>query len=177
LSSGELLDVRTGEALADGDEDSDRGALHAPAVEIIAQPELLLTIGAERAGFPTIAACVAIVITCALWAGATLLPPDPAQAGPSVAILFAGSALFSGALTQRGEHRLVSAFFAPLRALLGVIAVLALVAATVLALGGSAHAIDVVWTIAAIFGTALSLLLVLAWWKARGRQVSPPESD
>ncbi|MDA0179733.1 hypothetical protein OJ997_05470 [Solirubrobacter phytolaccae] len=177
LSYAELVDGRSGEALADGDIDSDRGALHAPDVDVLAQPELLVAIGAERAGFITVAACVTGAITLALWAGATLLPPDPTQAAPSVAILFASSALVSGALTQRGEHRLVSAFFAPLRGLLGLAALVALVAASVLALGASACVVDIVWSSAAGVASLLSALFAVAWWKARGRQVSRAEND
>jgi hypothetical protein len=177
LSWAVLVDADTGRALGPGDADADRGAIHASDVSLLAQPQLLIALGAERPGFLTVAVCVSVVTSAALWVGAVVLPPDPNSAGPSITILLAVSALFAGAVVRSGEHRLVSALFAPARFMLAVVALAGLASAAVLALKAPAHTIDTFWTWSAIITAVLAVLLVVAWWSARGRRVHPPDSD
>jgi hypothetical protein len=148
------------------DVDADRGALYATDVDPSAAPAIFVRLRAQRAGLPTMAFTVSLVTAALLGLGAVVFEPDAATGGPPVAVLLAGSAFFAGAVAQRGEHNLARRFFTPMRAVLVVVAVAALLAAASLAYGASTHTIDVVWKVSASVTTVLTSILGFAYVRA-----------
>jgi hypothetical protein len=158
-----VVDARSGEVLgADGE--ADRVAIHAPDVPAAAAPQLVMGVAAERAGFPSAALGVAMVASALLLFGAIVGDLRAAVAGPPVSVLLAGSAIFAGAVSRAGEHRVVRATYVGPRLALLSVAVAALAAAAVLAFDLGRD--EVRWTWAA--GATVSLLATVAlarFWK------------
>jgi hypothetical protein len=148
------------------DTDADRGAVYASDLEPSARTALFVELRAERAGLPTIALAVGAVTASLLILGAIVFEPDPQTAGPPVSVLLAASALFAGAVAQRGEHNLVQRLFSPLRAVLFGTGIAALAAAATLAFNASDDTIDLAWKISAAATTALGSMLAYAYGRA-----------
>ncbi|MEH3054978.1 MAG: hypothetical protein PGN13_13410, partial [Patulibacter minatonensis] len=165
-----LFDETTDEVLSI-DEHADRGSLYASGVSRDARPQLLLGIRAERAGFPTMSAALALLTTIVLALGAAFSKLDPAKSGPAITVLLAGSALFSGSIVRAGEHRLVRSIFVGPRVLLAVVALAALVAATSLALVVPHGVVRVIWPICAGSSFIATTLLVAGCWRAAPRSL------
>ncbi len=141
-----ILDARTGELLSTDIERSvDRASLHAPRVALDAEPLLVAAISPERADLPTLAFATSAVTALLLLFGATLGDLDSPTAVSSVALLLAGSVLFTTAVARSGEHRLVRSIFAGPRWLLSIVAIAALAAAASVAFGAGDGLRDVVW--------------------------------
>ena len=161
-----LYDVEDLSIYGDADIDADRGALYASSLELSARPALFVRLDAERAGLPTVAFAVSVVTASMLILGAVVFKPDATTGGPSVSVLLAASALFAGAVAQRGEHDLVQRFFTHRRAVLVLTGVTALVAASTLAFNASPHTIDVVWKTCAAAATVFASILGYAYRRA-----------
>jgi hypothetical protein len=161
--AGFVVDSRTGKVLgADGE--ADRVAIHAPDVPAAAAPRLVMGVAAERAGFPSAALGVALVVTALLLFGALVGDLRVDVAGPPVSVLLAGSAIFAGAVSRAGEHRVVRATYLGPRLAMVAVALAALAAAAALAFDLGRD--EVRWTWAA--GGTVSGLATIAlarFWK------------
>lgn len=149
------------------DSEADRAAVHAPGVPLGARTNLLFGLRLERAGFPAVAAAVAVVTAVVLGVGALRDQVDAARAGPSVSVLLAASAVFAGAVARSGEHRLMQTLFAWPRLVLFANACCALAAAVTLAFGLCSRAVNTTWEIAAAIASACALVLVVTLVRAR----------
>ncbi len=141
-----ILDARTERLLSTGIERSvDRASLHAPGVGLGAEPVLVAAISAERSDVPTLAFATSAVTAALLLAGAAIGDLDSPTAGSSVALLLAGSVLFTTAVARSGEHRLVRGIFSGPRWLLSIVALSALAGAAGVALGAEPGLRDAIW--------------------------------
>jgi hypothetical protein len=161
-----VVDPHTGEVLgADGE--ADRVAIHAPAVPAAAAPRLVMGVAAERAGFPSAALGVAIVAGALLAFGAIVGDLRADVAGPPVSVLLAGSAIFAGAVSRAGEHRVVRATYLGPRIALLAVAVAALAAAAALAFDLGRDAVRWTWAAAAIVSLVATVALARFWKVSR----------
>lgn len=162
-----ILDARADVLLSTDIERSvDRASLHAPRVALDAQPLLVAAISPERADLPTLAFATSAVTTLLLALGATVADLGSPTAVSSVALLLAGSVLFTTAVARSGEHRLVRAIFAGPRWLLSIVAVAALAAAASVAFGADDRVRDVVWYSGAAISGLACLSLAVGFCKA-----------
>lgn len=162
-----ILDERADVLLSTDIERSvDRASLHAPRVALDAQPLLVAAISPERADLPTLAFATSAVTTLLLALGATVADLGSPTAVSSVALLLAGSVLFTTAVARSGEHRLVRAIFAGPRWLLSIVAVAALAAAASVAFGADDRVRDVVWYSGAAISGLACLSLAVGCYRA-----------
>ena len=162
-----ILDARTDELLStDVERGVDRASLHAPRIGLDAEPVLVAALRAERGELPTLAFATSAVTALVLLAGAALADLGTRTAGSSVALLLAGSVLFTTAVARSGEHRLVRAIFAGPRWLLSIVAVAALAAAASVAFGAEDGARDAIWYAAAAISLISCLALAVAFLRA-----------
>lgn len=146
--------------LADEGE-SDRAAVHAPNVSSDAQPRLEFALGLERGVLPIVGAVVAALTTIQLSAGALLIDfAAPRGAAPAVSILLAGSAFYAAVLARSGEHRLVQALFAGPRVLLALVALVAVMAGSVLAYDATSDIVRTTWEFAALASAVATGMLI-----------------
>jgi len=154
------------------DGETDRAALHAPAVPIGSHPRLVFGVRLERSGFPTVAAAVGWVTALILLIGALFGDlPAAGSSGAPLSVLLAGSALFAGAVARSDEHQLVRAMFQLPRALLVLNALAGLTAGAVLALGFCPEVVETTWTITAAIAVVTACILSFTFFKgARPRR-------
>jgi hypothetical protein len=161
-----IVDGGSGNVLgADGE--ADRVAIHAPAVPAAAAPQLVMGVAAERAGFPSAALGVAIVASALLLFGAIVGDLRAAVAGPPVSVLLAGSAIFAGAVSRAGEHRVVRATYVGPRVALLAVALAALAAAAALAFDLGRDEVRWTWVGAAIVSLVATVVLARFWKVSR----------
>ena len=162
-----IVDAQTGDLLStDIERNVDRGSLHAPRVALDCEPLLVVAISPERADLPTLAFATSAVTALLLLIGAAVGDLGSPTAGSSVALLLAGSVLFTTAVARSGEHRLVRALFAGPRWLLSIVAVAALAAAATVAFGARDGLRDVVWLTAGGLSAMACLSLAVAFFRA-----------
>lgn len=161
-----VVDRATGELFGE-DGEADRVAVHAPDVPAAAQPELLIGVAAERAGFPSAALGTGMVVSLLLAIGAIAGDLRADVAGPPVSVLFAASAFLAGAIARTGEHRVVQAMFVVPRLLLLLIAVAALAAAAVLAFELGADTVCATWIASAVLSVVATAALARFWQACR----------
>jgi hypothetical protein len=161
-----VVDARSGTVLgADGE--ADRVAIHAPEVPASAAPQLVMGVAAERSGFPSAALGVAIVAGALLVFGALVGDLRADIAGPPVSVLLAGSAIFAGAVSRAGEHRVVRATYVGPRVALLAVAVAALAAAAALAFDLGRDEVRVTWAAAAVVSVVATGALARFWKASR----------
>lgn len=162
-----ILDARTDELLSTEIERGvDRASLHAPRIGLDAEPVLVAAIRPERADLPTLAFATSAVTALLLLVGAALGDFGSPAAGSSVALLLAGSVLFTTAVARSGEHRLVRGVFAGPRWLLSVVAVAALAAAASVAFGADDGVRDPIWFSAGAVSLVSCLVLAVGFLRA-----------
>lgn len=150
VESAVLYDLAEKEAVSDMEENMNRVSLYAnSALDQEADISALVEIAPERRGRRSQAAGTAIAVAGLLWLGVAS-DLDAANPGPSVSLLLAGAALFSGFTVGRGEHILAKTLFAPLRRWLTIVAISALAASATLAMEVPSDRPVCVWVIAAI---------------------------
>lgn len=175
-----IIDARTDELLStDIERGVDRASLHAPRIGLDAEPVLVAAIRAERADLPTLAFTTSAVTALLLLTGAAFGDFGTRTAGSAVALLLAGSVLFTTAVARSGEHRLVRGVFAGPRWLLSVVAVAALAAAASVAFGAQAAVLDAIWFPAGAVSLVACLALAVAFVRAAplARRQIPPATD
>lgn len=158
----------------DLDLETDRASLYASRVALGARTVVVFGVRPERAGFPVQAFAVAAVTAGLLWLGALSGTLDSKQAGPPIALLLAGSALFAGAIAQAGEHRLVRSLFVWPRLLLLGAGLSGLVSAAFLAFSLPPGTVKLTWMICAIAASVAAILLLITL--GRARPITPPPS-
>ena len=162
-----IVDARSDELLSTDIERSvDRASLHAPRVGLAAEPVLVAASSPERADLPTLAFATSAVTAILLLTGATLGNLGSPTAGSAVALLLAGSVLFTTAVARIGEHRLVRGVFAGPRWLLSVVALAALTAAASVAFGARDDVRDPIWYAAGAVSLVSCLVLAVAFLRA-----------
>jgi hypothetical protein len=161
-----VVDAGEGDILG-ADYDADRVAIHAPHVSAAAEPQLVMGVAAERAGFPSAALGVAIVASTLLLLGAAVGDLRAAVAGRPVSVLLAGSVIFAGAVARAGEHRVVRAMFLGPRLALIAVAVAALAAAAILAFDLGRDAVRWTWLGTAIVSLLATIALARFWKVSR----------
>lgn len=149
VESAVLYDLAEKEAVSDMEENVNRVSLYANSViDQEADISALVEIAPERRGRRSQAAGTAIAVTGLLWLGVAS-DLDAANPGPSVSLLLAGAALFSGFTAGRGEHILAKTLFTPLRRWLAVVAIAALAASATLAMEVPSDQPVCVWIVSA----------------------------
>ena len=175
-----IIDARTDALLStDIERGVDRASLHAPRIGLDAEPVLVTAIRAERADLPTLAVATSAVTALLLLVGAAVGDFATRTAGSSVALLLAGSVLFTTAVARSGEHRLVRGVFAGPRWLLSAVAVAALAAAASVAFGAQGDVLDAIWYPAGVVSLMSCLALAVAFLRAAplARRQVPPGAD
>lgn len=149
----------------DSEDNVDRVALYGARIPPRSRPAVRVWLRPERQGFPNAAAAIAVVVCLLLAAGGWFADLNPAIAGPPVTIALAGSALFAGAVSRVGEHRVVHLLYRGPRILLALVGLLALGAAGALAFG--ADEVETWWRVASIATACLAGILVLFAMQSR----------
>jgi hypothetical protein len=153
-----LYDFDAGRELCEPQTNVDQASLYAADVGEVSDPAVFAVIVGERAGHKYAAAVMSTTVAALLWLGvASGLPVS--SSGPDVAIVVAGAALFTGFSASQGEHRLVKRMFAASRRWLTVVAMVALFASALFALGVPDDHPVPEWRIAAIIVTVASCRL------------------
>jgi hypothetical protein len=157
---GTLFDFEAEEPLGQDEENVNRLSVYASTeVSADAAPGVYLVVAAERAGRPVQTAVTAVAVAGLLWLG-VISGLDAKNPGAAVSTLLAGAALFTGWAAAQGEHRLVRVVFAASRRWLGIVALVALVAAACLAMEyPTVHPLAVWWSCAILSTTAAARLL------------------
>jgi hypothetical protein len=88
-------------------------------------------------------------------------------AGPPVSVLLAGSAIFAGAVSRAGEHRVVRATYVGPRVALLAVAVTALAAAAALAFDLGRDEVRWTWAAAAVVSVLATVALARFWKMSR----------
>lgn len=145
-----LYDAERDEFLSEVDTNVDRAALYASAPLTEDRSTIVYAeVAPERAGRTSLAAATSLVVTGLLWCGVAS-GLDARNPAPSVSLLLAGAALFSGLTAAQGGHRIIRRVFAASRRWLTLVALVALTASASLAMELPAREPVGVWLVCAI---------------------------